>query len=560
MILPKSEKFWLTVIIGIIILSYLPLFKGFFQQDEWYGYAWFILHKDLNFLDKISFFFSPSVGHYNPLSILTTHTLFSIWNLDYTKFLVLSIFSHLIMSISVFYLAKLFFKDNRLLSLATCLLFALFASHQQATSWVVANIATQWSSILGIIATILFFKFVEEKKQKLFILSLLILGVSLLFKEITIGLFPYFFIYLILNNKGKTSKNQLNKKHLVFLLLFGFGYMVFRFSMIFASNITGDTLVTQSQSVVKIIYNFLTVPFKSLSQAVFTHQIIRIVSNLLAGFFPDSLSGPVGSPQFETFVVKRVMEVTSILTALFMLGVSLIVAKLTQKNVYKDAIILSLLWVFFNSLIFSLTPERGGVIFVVDSRNLYFIGVGVAIFLVAFLKTLIVNKPKKFVKFFIILLFFNLLLLNDELSKLSEIGEMRKNILVKIKSIYPVLPKKTVFLVESDSPYYGLPEKDKIPPFQSGFGHTLLGWYYVEQKFPKEFYEDRFLWEITSQGYKEQDGIGFGYFRDYGLLKRATSDYHVPVDNIISFSWSNITNRLENTTPVIRERIKFSND
>ena len=545
------KRFSLPLLLSLIsILPYLKLFDGFFQQDEWYGFAWYILHKDLGIRETIKFFFTPSVGHYNPLSIAIQNLFFSIWGMDYQKFLILGLVFHALVTVGVYYLTKLVFKGNKTLAITSALIFAFFASPYQGTGWVVANIATQWSCLLGVVSSILFFKFLESKRKKFFVWSIALLFISLLFKEITIGLFPMFFVVCLLKTKGRMRRN-----YLLAIFVSSVFYIAFRASMLFAPNIMGDKLVTQSQSLLNLVYNFVTTPLKTLIQIVLPPEFIKMVSVQLALFFPEKTSGIVGSPEFEVFVVGKVMEVFNILFSLVSVMLVVIIARKRRNTGYKDMLIFGLAWVILNSLIFSFAPETSGIISVVDSRNLYFVSVGVAVLIVSLTEF---YSKKKMVTFCLILLFvviFNIFWLNNNLSKFRDVGRVRKEILTQVFKAYPIIPKKAVFYMASDSSYYGLSEQNKTLPFQSGLGQTLLIWYYPTEDFPKSFFENKFLWGITDEGYQEFDGRGFGYFRNYDLLKQKVKEYNLPVDSVISFNWNGKENKLLDMTKDIRDKL-----
>ena len=156
----------------------------------------------------------------------------------------------------------------------------------------------------------------------------------------------------------------------------------------------------------------------------------------------------------------------------------------------------------------------------------------------------------------ILIVIFNIYNLEYTLTELSKVGALRKNILETIKKNYPTLSKRVVFYTESDRSYYGLSPEDRILPFQSGFGQTLLIWYYPIQKFPKAFIEGRYLWEIKDQGYREAEGIGFGYFRNHQLLQEALINYNISPDSIIAFSWNGDSNSLKDITLKTRESLR----
>ena len=97
--------------------------------------------------------------------------------------------------------------------------------------------------------------------------------------------------------------------------------------------------------------------------------------------------------------------------------------------------------------------------------------------------------------------------------------------------------------------------QDKIPPFQSGFGQTLLASYWKQEQYPKEFYENRFLWDITSQGYKEVNNTGFGYYRDFSALKLAISQNKISAQSVIAFSYSSRDKRLQDISEEVKQRL-----
>ena len=125
-----------------------------------------------------------------------------------------------------------------------------------------------------------------------------------------------------------------------------------------------------------------------------------------------------------------------------------------------------------------------------------------------------------------------------------------------IKNNRPNPPDNVVFYTESDHSFYGLPVDQRIMPFQSGFGQTLLVWYNQTENFPSEFLRDRFLWEITSQGYRVSSGRGFGYFRDFNVLAKAILENELNADSVVSFRYDLDTDTLTDNTNEVRGRLR----
>ena len=134
----------------------------------------------------------------------------------------------------------------------------------------------------------------------------------------------------------------------------------------------------------------------------------------------------------------------------------------------------------------------------------------------------------------------------------------RKSILDQIIKTYPRLPEKVVFYTESDTAFYGLPPEERIMPFQSGFGQTLLVWYFNQgENWPACFFkpEDDFLFAITEEGYRECSGRGFGYFRNFNLLQETLVENNLSKENVIAFVFKLKYNELIDVTRKVRENL-----
>ena len=545
-----KQKFQISAIIVLVALTYSKLLSGFFQQDEWFSYGWYIIHRHLNFVDNLKFLFASSVGHYNPLTNIVQFKLYELWGMNFTNFAVLGILLHLVNVIAFYFFKKTMFKKEKLLPFLMSILFGLTASIYQGVSWVIADISTLTASIFGLVSATYYLKYFDYYVNKYLIYSLLLLMVSLLFKEISIGLFILYFGYsLFMDRSNRRVKN------LLLIATFGLLYIIFRLLMVFSPGISGDKLVTASQSVGLILYNLMTISFKTIFQILFPSDFMMLISTKISTLFSINLVETIGTANVYIFSIDKVMDFISIsgglLASLFILRI----AKKYNPNNQGKILLFGLGWVIVNSLIFSLSPETSGSLVAIDSRNLYFSAVGMSLIVVLVLNIIALGNPQKLMLYLFPVLLFNIYWLNNNLNKVVLPGQIRKTILIQIGEQYPKLPEKVAFLMLSNTPYYGLPESEKIPPFQSGFGQTLLVWYYHRENFPDTFYKDRFLWELTSQGYKDDQGRGFGYFREYDQLKDAVKINKLKPESVIAFRWNANTNLLTDITIEVRKKI-----
>lgn len=535
---------WLLASELISLILYLPLINSFFQQDEWFGYAQYILHSGGGWVEAINYFFIPSVIHFTPFTIASLFGFFSVFGMRYLPAILLSIGLHLVVVWLVYLLATRLFKEKFYAGVAT-LLFASLASHFQATAWVLADIATHTASIFGLLSIINFIDYLHTKKPNLLAWSLTLLFVSLMCKETTLGfLVPMAWMVYKLPKKASKHKKFVGKA----LAMFGIGYVALRLVMIPLVPATQtSTLAVQTQTKPKLAYNLFSVPLKAIVQSVVPEQVLRTSAGAVGELIPTTITGEKGTPAYDSFVVKRVME------AMLLVSSGLILVYLLKSKRYT--VIFGTVWILSNAVIFAFSPDRSGIISLLDSRNLYLLNVGAVIVVADILAGLPQKSRKAGLVALALVVIVNVNYLTKNTSVFVERGSVRSTILDTVKTNYPRLPNRVVFYFESNQSYYGLPEDTRIPPFQSGLGQTLLAWYYTTQRFPKAFFEDRYLWEIDSQGYVELDGVGFGYFRDKDLLKSELAKYNLPRESLVAFKWDGGSQTLTDITTTLRAEI-----
>lgn len=546
----RTTIFLLFGVLVVIALVYSPIVNGFFQQDEWASFSQYFVNKTLPFKKLLFFLFTPSVMHFSPLTVLSNFVSFYFFGFNYQAYALFSLFSHLTASYLVFCLSKILFKNLKL-ALFCALVFGVSVTGHQATAWVATNLPTQWAAIFAILAIIKFFNCLQTQNVRDLYFSFLFIFISLLFKETTIGLFLLFPIALMLLEKAGSHKRIYFKIMILATLL----YVALRGSMFLLPRQVGTSTVFESQSVPKLVYNFATVPIKAISQSILPGNIIRAIAETAVPIFHPEIAGQKGSSKYEIFLMEQGMEAVSLLFSLMILFLSIYVFFKNKNNYLSKIMIFSLAWIVINSFIFAFAPEKSGVMSIIDSRYLYFVSIGTAFFVVSFISLLLKKERCVFIVL-VLFVIFNVFWLERQLTVYVKEGTVRKKILEVIKKNYPLLPAKVIFYTESDISYYGLPSYERILPFQSGLGQTLLVWYYPTEHFSQEFFKNQFLWGITDQGYKEKDGRGFGYFRDFDKLIEKVKDEKLPPESVVSFRYDSKSQILTDNTAEVRGRIK----
>lgn len=550
----KGFLFPLLFIVALTTLGYLKILGGFFQQDEWLGFARMILLGDKDFWRFILHIFSPIGLHYNPLNLLSLFALFNIFLVNYNLYALVSILLHLIVVYLIFWFGMLIFKDLRL-ALFTSLLFGILAATFQATAWVVTDISIHGATIFGLLGVISFFNFLEKRKNLFLLTSTLSIFISLLFKEVAISLF----IFLPLVGYFYDKKDKLPRFRI--LLLFGFFgllYISLRVFLLTNSIPLAGNSVNQPQLPIsprEFSYNLITHPARALLQSFIPEGQIKNISDFIGPLILEDLRDIKGTPEYDLEIARKVIDPVIFFLASLILFVVLKVLYTAKNREFGKIIFLSLLWITTNSLIFAFSPEREGVIHFIDSRNMYFPAIGSVFLISGLIARLARSNVWKMYIGFLIFISVNMFWLQKDLDVVVERGKIRLSILENVSNFYPDLPEKVIFYTESDKAYYGLPPNDRIMPFQSGFGQTLLIWYYSTENFPIDFVKNKFLWEIADQGYKEAQGRGFGYFRNFDLATKTLKEYELSRDSVFSFRYDSGLRVIEDNTKEVRGRI-----
>lgn len=533
------------VLVALIAgLVYIPVVFGFFAQDEWYGFGNYINSGVQIVINGLI----PGQTHYVPLAHVFNFLSFFKFGLNYQYYAISSIFLHVISSIAVYIFIRELTEDDTV-SLMTGLLFALSASAYQATSWVFADTASHGALIMSVLGSWMFLLFLKNKNWFIGLLSTIVLLMSLLFKEITIGVFVWlgYVAWIRPDDKKFAIKASLLMVGVTVI------YVVTRVLGIYFQ-VAKELPSTYMRSFNEAAYTALTLPVKAVAQSLVPANQMFRVSYGIANQMKGMVSAKYGTSAFDRWVENNLFDPINLIFFVLVIQ-SLMVLWIKDKKMAINLGIPALIWTVINSFIYVMAPGKLGVIHEIEPRNLYLPALGVMLYISTFIKSMF-RVNRKFAFLFCIYFIFLLYSLENSLSKIVEEGRIRESILLQIRSEHPVLTKRTIFYTDSDKAFYGLPHDEKILPFQSGLGQTLMVWYQNSNPLPKEFFMNDYLWDIASQDYKEVNGVGFGYYRDFQKLNDAVLKYNLPIDSVIGYRYDSKLNQLMDTTEEIRNRLK----
>lgn len=558
----NSNYFLAAIYLFFAILVFGKLSSAFFQQDEWaiFGTFSYFDKTNLGWFERL-FTYGQST-HTIPLSGLFSIFEHKLFGLNFSSYAYTSIAIHLINVGLVFYLAYLFFK-KRLPAFIAGLLFLVDFIPSQAITWIATTSSTAGATLFTLLSLIFLTKFSLHKNENKFIMiSFIFLFISLLFKESSIFMFLFAPLLWFVFDSKKSYKRVLYLLAGVFIV--GALYVLPRLLlMLFNSGSVSVNDELTHPSLPVYIYRLITFPFKAITQSLIPDDVITYVAEklILLGY-PDFVHFGFPDPiVFQTIG----SDIISYFFALIILTICLwfyrrAIAKnmLTQANI----IIISLVFIALSATPLIFIPGKPGYYSFFDSRYLYMSSIFKAI-LLANIFVLIYSffERKKIISIFLTLVFilfvvFNVLSIRIGIENEIIRGDVRKLILNQIQEKYPVVPAKVVFYTESDTAHYGLPREEKIMPFFSGFGQTLLVWYEGHgQNFPACFFQDKYLYAIIEQGYKECEGRGYGYFRKLDSLKEALRKYDIDPKSVISFRYTSGEDKLEDIGGEVRKEL-----
>lgn len=525
--------FFLLFLLFVAIYHKIPFV--FFQQDEWFAFGNII---SLGYKLIFHRFKVGDVNHFVPLNSFLSFLLFKIFNLNYQGYNIVALLLHFINGLLVYFLALKILK-KRLFALLAAVLFIASAAAAELVMWPLVGINTL-ALTFALLAWLAVLKY--QKEKGVFVTGLLVAILTilaLLTNEYAGGLLLFIPIFIFILTKRAQVRYAF--RFLLPFLVSGFGYILFRLSIL------GGGGVLAGESILKtILPKALQFPVRYLGQLLLPKQALILPGQLLG----DKLV-------LSDFALLNVF----LLFGLLVLGLILAVSITVRRNSlsYAKDLILVLVFILASSVPFAFIPGEAGNFLIFSPRYLYFGTAGSAI-LIAQLTELAYSSKRSILKNFAslyVLLFFFLGVFGNW-SRANDLfleGKLRGGFLNEIKERYPFLARKAVFYTESDSTFYGLPPEERIMPFQSGFGQTLLVWYQETEQFPTEFFQDRFLWEITDEGYKEIEDRGFGYFRDFELMGETIKEKDIPGESVIAFRYDSETSLLNDMTQEVQGRI-----
>jgi len=559
---------------SIIVIAYLPLFFSYFQQDEWYFFAYFskFLHIPFGglqafiapFLDPQTFAF-----HITPITSFLWYFEYKLFNLNFIVYVLLSLTLHSINTLLVSVISYRLLANKHIAFIAG-VFFALSASHYQAISWISTHVNTQIALLFACLSLLSFLTFLQKNEGKYNFLSILFFILSLLTKEIAV--FFVIFYPLLVVTRSSWKKILVTKG----FLLASITFLAIRiatpyiFSTLFHIK-TFSAIVGPETTILTTLYYSISLSLKALAQTYFSGIDFIAVSERFTDIaYPQyTAQKAVRGIDYLTFTQSASLDIVLYGLGFIILCIVLVLFFLIKDN--KTQKVLQLMASFFLLSIIPFVILAGKLqalfpyLSTIDSRHLYMTSLSSSMLFGIALDQLrkFIQGKKKQINYFSYSIYFLLVIwagsqivtVHSYINKENIYAQDRKAIVDAWYFSKEKLNKKNVFYSESNVALFGF--ADLMLPFQNNPGQIILTMYGHDQKIPEEFLTTKFLSKkLTEEWYSSFNNMEIGYLLNKKTLLHNVVKNNIAPEDIVSVYYDGVNHTVSNNTIDIQYMIR----
>lgn len=563
----KNINFHLVALIFIslfVVFAYWNLPDTFFQQDEWQSLGGSIYYQSKGISGILQYFFpAHALSHFNPLALIVSWLEFVFFYTNFTPYAWLNIVLQVLNAFLLYCFIWSWLK-NRKIAIISALVFSVNNVSSQAVTWVQAANSYEMPTLFIILSLLFFHWFLvrEQRRKTYLILSLMSLFISLLFHENGIFLFVFYPIIFFLY--AKPNRKKILTVFSTGIILTFIIFIFIRIPFFFAFSNPLPTVTDISRPPLEVYpYRLISISMKSFAGSFFPEKtLIGFSDQVVRLAYPQFVtSDNEPNPYISQLIV---FDLTSYIISISVVCLIILLIRFTHEKKFSEALVWSFIFVPTSLLPYAFVLGKAGYSSIFSPQYYYVSSIGTSIIVAItsyyLLRKFSKSQVGKFLVFLIIVLYLinHIYAVRASVERLVKISIPIKSFLATIKSSYPKLSQNVIFYTISNKAYYGMPDNEKTLPVQIGFGEMLMIWYQKEEKFPGCLYKDAFFLDILTEGYKQCDGRGFGYFRNYDKLITAIRTNKISAENVISYSWNAKTEEFKNITK--ETQIKIQND
>lgn len=526
-----GKYFFPILLVVVTAVFFRGLTQTFYQQDEWHGLG------DILVYGPASIFVS---GRY--LSNALIYFLLGWRPFSVTAVALYAIFLHALNGVGVFFLAQRLVK-SKILAFLAAVFFIFNGVAYESVTWPASAVGTLTATALILGSVFAYFDYLKKPGKLFPVASFLLICLSLFFKEVGIFLFVFYPLHFFLTEKTGLKKTLFNFWPFI-LVAIGLGvFRVYGLKVIPAKQDLFLTGASRYYALTLILRTFLY-PLTSFSLSYFPAQPFLALAKRVAwtyyDFFPSDLHNLLAQ--------TAILDVFALSATLLLFFAIYLVLKKDRPS--RNQVVFWLGFSLFSFLPYVIVAKSFAYL---ESRY-YYLAAAAAGTLFAYLVGRIFRQAKvgwRLVLGVLVILFIFLhgRAVATEIVRQKSLAGERMGILQGILENVPVITQKQIFYFTGDRNYY-LGRGNPVP-LQGGVGYTLLTWYLAQNKAPQELknlLKDYFLWDLGSQGYRESDGVGFGYFWDSKELSLAIAKNKIEKSEVVGLHYDSGTKRLINIT------------
>lgn len=541
------------IITTVILWTFKDLSQTFYQQDEWRGMGE-ILSQGWQHITYGSSPLAVIFGSGRPLVRALGLLFFGNVPLDVFPLTVYVFSFHILNSFLVFLIVYRL-SQKFPLSIIAALFFAVNSVHSQSVSWFGAAFGLMPSSFFILLSLYITTLYLKKKSLKYLVGAFITALISIFFKED--GLFLFLFIPLIvaiteLFNRDKKSKIDFKKvikskyvKVSLLFILYLFLFVGYRYiHMIKMSQAASIPPVHVENVYANILTNVIVYPLSTFSLIYIPQEISLPLAEEFTKFYLPFI---MANPSADLLIQNVILAVLAIFFAFLIL--------MLIGCIYKREKDLRFLLIFTTLLfILSILPYvviiRGFTY--LEPRYYYITSLAAGIYLGSFSYLLYRIIPYKKISVLLVscllLLFFAMHfgVIREQMSTQVKISTERKSIINQLYTLKPTLTNSdNIFYITGDKTYT-VPNNNL--PFQQGVGYTLMVLYYKNGAIPNELLAEGFLWDMGTQGYKQVNGKGFGYYTSLDQLKKSLVQNNLSKQNVTALYYDSSKEILRDIT------------
>lgn len=572
----------------LVAYTYRNAFGSYFEGDEWY-WMWKLtpVIQDENWVVKslISSFIQRDLTnpHLIPLADLYQVAQFKYFKIDYSLYVIASLFLHSINSFLVGYFILQLSKSKKI-AFVVALLFAVNTGHSQAVTWMATAINSQPSLLFGLLSLIYMKKHLISGKSKQLLASSIFLLCSLWSKET--GVIFLGMVLLLYFSRHRLQFDvffkELKSYTSVLIIFFITQYIhvfqnkasLYKLSMSQSPWIYSIFSIFDKVDLSLILFRFFSFLLKALPQSLFSaHFITNIGVWLTQMQFPYfNQEKVVRGTNYLMFIQTAMPELVSYLFGIIFIFLLLSLYKRKHLKSQVTFIFWSLVLAIIPILLITIKFSWWGYTSIIDARHFYHFSFLTITVIVLFLdetskvieKYLQMKRNSVFIVVSVALLLTNSVAVNKKIleQQRTTLSDDRRMIISVMQERLKTVKPKTIIYSISNKSYYGF--ASLMLPYQTPF-YSMIPVLFSENmhnnglRYPESFYSDAYQSSssgtLAGQGYFEDGEYGLGYFLDEVTLIKTLEKKSYTEDIVFAFTFNGDEHSFRDTTIVFRNRL-----